>query len=311
MLETLSAGQIGTFVLMSLALLALWVRGAEGSGALREWTWLALAGVALREWTWLALAGAAAAAALVSGVLQPLGLALLVLFGIASRLLFGDHTGAFARMASAVVVVVLAASFLLHLAPGFANPRVISSMVLKSGSIPYTKYLNFDKAALGLLLVAFSSRPLSSAGEWKRALARTVPVLAVTLGVVLALSLGMGYVKFDAGLSGAKVALLWAWTNLFFTCVAEEALFRGLIQRQLESGLGRLQWGRAAALVVASVIFGFAHWAGGWSYVGLSAAAGLGYGYAMQRTGRIEAAILAHFALNAIHFALFSYPALA
>ena len=39
--------------------------------------------------------------------------------------------------------------------------------------------------------------------------------------------------------------------------------------------------------------------------------AGVGYGVAYQRTRRIEAAMVVHFALNAVHLLLFTYPALA
>jgi membrane protease YdiL (CAAX protease family) len=38
--------------------------------------------------------------------------------------------------------------------------------------------------------------------------------------------------------------------------------------------------------------------------------AGLGYAAAYLRSGRIEGAILTHFALNAVHFVAFTYPAL-
>ena len=53
------------------------------------------------------------------------------------------------------------------------------------------------------------------------------------------------------------------------------------------------------------------HLAGGWRYAALAAIAGLGYGWAMRRTGRLEAAVLTHFGLNLVHLLLFSYPALA
>lgn len=47
-------------------------------------------------------------------------------------------------------------------------------------------------------------------------------------------------------------------------------------------------------------------------YVALATVAGAGYGWAYQRAGgRIEASILTHFALNAVHFFFFTYPALA
>jgi membrane protease YdiL (CAAX protease family) len=42
----------------------------------------------------------------------------------------------------------------------------------------------------------------------------------------------------------------------------------------------------------------------------LATIAGTGYGLAYQRSGRVEMAILTHFAVNATHFLLFTYPAL-
>jgi membrane protease YdiL (CAAX protease family) len=56
------------------------------------------------------------------------------------------------------------------------------------------------------------------------------------------------------------------------------------------------------------VLFGVAHFGGGWSYVALATAAGLGYGLIYHRTKSIEMAMLAHFGLNATHFLLFTYP---
>jgi membrane protease YdiL (CAAX protease family) len=57
------------------------------------------------------------------------------------------------------------------------------------------------------------------------------------------------------------------------------------------------------------VLFGLAHIAGGWRYVALATVAGAGYGTVFYRSRRIEASILAHFTLNAVHFLLFTYPA--
>lgn len=51
--------------------------------------------------------------------------------------------------------------------------------------------------------------------------------------------------------------------------------------------------------------------AGGPTYVVLSTVAGVGYGRAYLHAGnRIEASLLAHFTLNAVHFLGFTYPAL-
>ncbi len=69
--------------------------------------------------------------------------------------------------------------------------------------------------------------------------------------------------------------------------------------------------GNAIAIAVSSGLFGLAHFGGGVSYIVLATAAGLGYGIVYQRTRSIEMAMLAHFALNTVHFLLFTYPALA
>jgi hypothetical protein len=61
-------------------------------------------------------------------------------------------------------------------------------------------------------------------------------------------------------------------------------------------------------IAVTSVLFGLVHFAGGPLLIGAATLAGVGYGIAYARTRRIEAAVLAHFSLNAIHFLGFTYP---
>ena len=73
------------------------------------------------------------------------------------------------------------------------------------------------------------------------------------------------------------------------------------------AGGSRPAW-NVAALVVAAVLFGLLHYAGGLQYVIAGIVAGAGYGWAYLRTGRIEAAMAVHFLVNAAHFLLFVYP---
>lgn len=99
--------------------------------------------------------------------------------------------------------------------------------------------------------------------------------------------------------------------NLLFTCVAEEAFFRGLLQgrmaRALESaGRHRLAFG--LPLCASALVFGLAHAAGSPSYVLMASLAGLGYAWSYAVTGRIEVPILLHWTLNALHFMAFTYP---
>ena len=140
-------------------------------------------------------------------------------------------------------------------------------------------------------------------------LARAAPIFLLMAFVVMLLTLALGYVRFEP----RWTPLFWVWApiNLFFTCLSEEAFFRGFVQREL----ARLGANRARAaliaLLVASSLFGMAHLAGGWKYALAATLAGIGYGYAYQRTRSLEASMAVHFALNATHFLLFTYPALA
>jgi hypothetical protein len=139
-------------------------------------------------------------------------------------------------------------------------------------------------------------------------LRRTAPVLVATLVVVLGAGTALGYVRPDV-----KWTPLTPWflaLNLLFTCVTEEAFFRGFILGGLARGMARWRYGTAVAVVVSTVLFGLAHAHGGPALVVLAALAGLGYAAAYLRSGRIEGAILTHFALNAVHFVAFTYPAL-
>jgi membrane protease YdiL (CAAX protease family) len=77
----------------------------------------------------------------------------------------------------------------------------------------------------------------------------------------------------------------------------------------LAGALQRFRWGPWLAVTVSALLFGAAHLGGGVRYGILAGIAGIGYAWAYHRTQRIEAAILVHIALNAVHFIGFTYPA--
>lgn len=62
--------------------------------------------------------------------------------------------------------------------------------------------------------------------------------------------------------------------------------------------------------LVQAALFGVGHYKGGIPYVIFASIAGLFYGYAYDKTKRIESAVVVHFGLNLTHFLFFSYPAL-
>jgi membrane protease YdiL (CAAX protease family) len=215
-----------------------------------------------------------------------------------------------ARAAYATVAILVSLVLALHVGPGFHNPAIVRDVIVSPGAARYTQYANFDKGLAGVLIlggVGFAR--LRSLAGWRAALGQAGPIAAGTIVVVMAASLALGFVRFEP----RWTPLFWIWApiNLLLTCVSEEAFFRGFLQREIAFDLQGRRHGAAMATGVCALLFGIAHLAGGWRYVLLATLAGAGYGLAYQRSGRIETAILTHFAVNATHFLLFTYPALA
>jgi membrane protease YdiL (CAAX protease family) len=286
-LEPLPAATQVTVGLLLATVVALW---------LRPW------------WLWVAAMGATVVAASVAGVVEgPAGLGFVLLAFALLR--YRAHAGV-ARAAVGAIVAVVCLLLATHLAPGFHNPVVIRDAAHASGAVPYTQYANVDKGLAGVLMLGLlgRSRVVSVAGH-RAAVRETLPIAAVTVVVVMASALALGFVRLDPHLT----PLFWTWApvNLLLTCTSEEAFFRGFLQREVERLLAGRRHGGLYAVALSAVLFGLAHAAGGWRYVLLSTLAGTGYAAAWWRTGRIEAAILTHFAVNAAHFLLFTYPALA
>jgi membrane protease YdiL (CAAX protease family) len=170
-----------------------------------------------------------------------------------------------------------------------------------------TLYLIFDNTLVGICILGLCYPALlTRAKEWNRALRRAAPLIPINVIVVALGALAMGYLTWQP--KWTPLFWIWAPVNLFFTCLSEEAFFRGFIQRGLTSALRGSRHGSAVAIGASALLFGLAHFAGGTSYVVLAAAAGLGYAIIFHRTQSIEMSMLAHFALNTTHFLLFTYP---
>jgi membrane protease YdiL (CAAX protease family) len=208
------------------------------------------------------------------------------------------------KAAMLVVTGWMTLSLSVHRFPGFVNPSLVSNMRFPNGQA-FTHNLNFDTSAAGLILFALFCLPARTRQEW-REVARQYPVILGTPVVVLLIGCFLGYVNVDPKI--VAYTPIFFICNLLFTCIIEEAFFRGFIQAQLTVAMQRWRAGQYIALVVAAILFGIAHAKGGPMLVGLAALAGIGYGYAFLRSKRIEAAILTHFALNALHFVAFTYP---
>ena len=202
------------------------------------------------------------------------------------------------RGVALTLVLLWAMALTLHLVPGFDNLKVLDRVQAGPASVPFTLYLNLDKPLIffGLLLAWPALLGPGGTMRW-----RPLALLILPLAALLITAWQLGALKPDVGLP--HWWWLFAFNNLVFTCVAEEALFRGLIQQGVASR--SKPW---LSLLVASLLFGSAHLAGGPLLVLFAALAGACYGLAFQLSGRLSVAILLHFLFNFAHLALFTYP---
>ena len=199
------------------------------------------------------------------------------------------------------VVIIWCVMLFVHLIPGFNNLQVLNKVTAGPLSAPFSMYLNLDKPlALFALFLAYPFLLGSEAkGRVKPALLVMIPLLSL-----LPIAAMLGALKPEMSLPS------WWWlfalNNLILTCVAEEALFRGFVQQSFSR---RFDW--RLGLVIASILFGLAHFAGGPLLIVFATLAGLGYGLVFHFTGRLWCAVLAHFLFNFCHLVFFTYPILA
>ena len=215
----------------------------------------------------------------------------------------------FIRVTSGVLAVILSVMLAAHLIPGFNNWKIADNVSLTETSLPYSMYLNMDKTLVGLAILSLGFPLVKSLKEWSSVLRSILPIFLVGLIVLASVSQISGYTDWD--FKFPNLFFVWALINLIFTCVSEEAFFRGFLQKNLFKILRGYKYGNILSLITVSILFGLAHFAGGFKYVILSAIAGIVYGYAYQKTERIEASILCHFGVNTFHFIFLTYPAFA
>jgi len=208
-------------------------------------------------------------------------------------------------------IVILSIGLALHALPGFHNIQVLPPTRLTPRSIPYDQWINFDKTLAGVLILGILYRKrLTTTAQLQTVVWRATVPMIVTIASVIVLGGALGYIQWDP--KWTSQFWLWAAINLLSTCMSEEAFFRAFLQTEIERWTVVKRPNVAIiAITCSAVLFGLAHIAGGWRYVALASVAGAGYGTIFYRSRSIEASILAHFTLNAVHFLLFTYPAAA
>ncbi|WP_241074332.1 CPBP family intramembrane glutamic endopeptidase [Achromobacter insuavis] len=257
---------------------------------------------AARPWALLPLA-AAYAWAWTQGGIEPVALAWPALLALAALMIQPGGAPAL-RAAGHALFVTLGVLLFLHWLPGFHNPLVIPRAALTPDAVPFGMYLNLDKPLVAFWVV-LAAAPAMAGANSRATLTAALGACAAAVVVCLGLALALGVVGWapkwpDSG-------WLWLINNALLVTLAEEALFRGYVQQRLARCWRDRPWGATAALLVAALLFGLAHYAGGWQWVLLAGVAGVAYGLA-YRHGGLAAAVLAHLGLNAAHYGLFTYP---
>src|SRR5262245_49825109 len=167
------------YVWLSLAIVSLWIAGPA------------------RLVVAAALLAVAIVHAYVNGIVTPAALLPIAAFGLLSSFFYetgppegGRHKEAgppeggpyddagsstATKVLAGVAVVLFSLALMAHVVPGFHNVLIVKDAVLSPGAVPYTLYFNFDKAFVGLFLLAFGPPLLSSRAQWGAMLWTTIP----------------------------------------------------------------------------------------------------------------------------------------
>lgn len=238
--------------------------------------------------------------ALIDGTLQLQGLVALALIAFVAvyRSHYARHS--IAGWAAECLLLASALALMLHFIPGFNNYQVVQSVQAGPESAPFSFWYNLDKALIPFVLLGCLPTLLKRSAVapdnklWWLVLVLAMPVLLLSAVLAGGLRVELHYPEW---LGPFMLA------NLFFVSMAEEALFRGYLQQRLSQWLGNV-WG----LLIAALLFGLAHHAGGPLLMFFAGLTGILYGLAWLWSGRVWVATLVHFAFNMLHVLFFTYP---
>lgn len=277
------------FFSMMMALASLWIRKTP-------WLWGSFLFISLLS---------ALDAHVVSFIsLLPLGLLAALFYSVRQEI---SGLGRLLLVGSAFLI---SSGMFFHFLPGFQNWNLACNVILSPGSLPYSLWINYDKAFIGLLILVCLLPTLQGKVEWKQTLRIALPMACASVGILLFLSVYFGIVVWDPKLP--SFFFIWLPINLFFVVIPEEALLRGFIQKELFYWLGGRGWAHVGCVLISSLIFALFHvaWVGNVSFLLIVLAAGILYGSIYQYTQRIESSMMCHFAVNVCHLIFFTYPAL-
>lgn len=243
-------------------------------------------------------------AAYICGTINGYGISAIIGFYVITHIYFQEDINS--KIPKAILLLIILVTLILlgfHLLPGFNKSLVIDKLRISALSIPFSMYLNFDKTIAGIILFMNSGLYTNEGPPNVRSIITTSKLLCLCSATLMMAGFLSGYIKPDFKVP--DILLIWCINNLFFVCLSEEVIFRGIIQRKLEKSSSS----KYLPLALASLIFGLAHFKGGIAYILLSCVAGYFYGLTYKKTRRILCSMVVHFGLNLTHLVFFTYPA--
>lgn len=213
----------------------------------------------------------------------------------------------FRRQVHGVFSIILQITFflftvalLIHKVPGINNPLVIAPTQISANAVSFSKYLNFDKMWVGITLFCLLNKSYLKQTFWLKS--KDILLISTVFLICFSVATLQGLVEVDLKIH--QTTLIWALSNLFITCVAEEVVFR----QYLQDGIKKLTSNHWLAIALSGGLFGLVHIPAGPTYAIIATILGLTYGYIYQQNRNIYQPILLHFLFNFLHFTLFTYP---
>ncbi len=244
---------------------------------------------------------------LIFGFINFIGLAALIGFTALTFIISNGISNKVIRVISAVIWVFAALALIIHAVPGINNYLVYPETELKPNSLAIPLYWNIDKLFVGWAICTFLT-PL-----WQRSTPHSLSIIKViflglaTIATTILVAYLYGVIQLQ--LIFMPFLLITMFLNITITSFTEEALFRGVIQKQFIKWTPS-QFSPYWAIVLTSLLFGLAHLPFSMGFAIAAVFAGLGYGLIYFWGGRLCYAVLLHGVLNVCHMIGFSYPLL-
>jgi len=211
---------------------------------------------------------------------------------------------------STLIAILIAVAAAIHQLPGLDNIILFENVTISVGSSAIDLTANLGKGLAGLsllvLVVTHQTRthnPINVPDTVTRTPWFLIPGY---IFVILATGWATG-LAWDFKLT--HLTVVFFISNAVFSVIAEEALFRGILQARLSSALQRYSLhGPILSIVIISVVFGLAHLSGGLQFSVLATVASILYGLSYHYTGKLSATIITHAGVNIGHFIFLQYP---